>query len=279
MLAPSAQDNRNKAARVGQIESTMHNALPRLAARTRLLLEPIWEGVLDLAYPPRCLICEQSGYAAVCEMCYGAFLPIPEPFCNVCGRPVEGRLPCAVCEIAKSAGGWALDGARAAGVFYGPLAHAVRNLKYSDRPRLGPVLGAYLTNRAVSEELLSAAWQEKIALVVPVPLHASRERKRGYNQAALLAAPLADALNASHLPHALRRMQRTPSQVGKSAQERRQAMTPSLFAVTNPSLVTGKGVLLVDDVFTTGATLNACAGALRAAGAAPVYALTLAAGA
>lgn len=239
-------------------------------------LNLVWSGLLDLAYPPRCLVCETPNAPVVCETCWAAFVPVPEPLCSTCGRPRETDR-CALCERVQSTGGWAFDGARASGVYIGPLAHAVRRLKYDAVEPLGPVLGAYLANRCTAEELLPADWQIEIKAVIPVPLHPSRLRWRGFNQAELLAAPLADALKVPLETDMLRRTKRTASQVGKTAEQRRAGMTSDAFAA-NIARVNGCGVLLVDDIFTTGATLNACAGVLRSAGAMPIYAVALAAG-
>lgn len=107
------------------------------------------------------------------------------------------------------------------------------------------------------------------ALLVPVPLHPVRLRSRGFNQALLLARPLGRALGLPVAPRALRRIRRTQAQPGLGAAERRVNLAGA-FVVCHPATVSGRHVVLVDDVLTTGATANACAGALRAAGASRV---------
>jgi ComF family protein len=113
-----------------------------------------------------------------------------------------------------------------------------------------------------------------VDLVVPVPLSAARLAERGYNQAALLARPLALGSGLSFRPQALLRCRETRSQVGLSGKQRRENVAGAFLG--NPQIVLGKKTLIVDDVTTSGATLEACAQALRTAGALEVVALTLA---
>jgi ComF family protein len=131
--------------------------------------------------------------------------------------------------------------------------------------------------RPLSELLLDclAARPLAVDLLVPVPLDRGRGRERGYNQSALLAEPIGRALGLPLLAGALRRTRATRPQVGLSARERR-ANVRGAFACADPSAVEGRRVLVVDDVMTTGATLEACADALTAAGAAVVYGLVVA---
>lgn len=240
----------------------------------------MWNGLLDLAYPPVCLVCEASG-PVLCERCVASFMPIDEPGCAVCGRPSSPGLPCKLCLEMDDLGGWAFAGVRSCGQFIGPLAHAVRRLKYGKLEMLGSPLGEWLALRCVENGLLPNAWLSELAhgLVVPVPLHPSRLRERGFNQAELLAVALADRLHVE-VGNALtlRRVRRTDSQVGQSAQARRANITENVFDIGETQTVQNRPVLLVDDVFTTGTTLNACARALSRNGAGPIYAVTLAAG-
>jgi ComF family protein len=113
-----------------------------------------------------------------------------------------------------------------------------------------------------------------VDVVSAVPLHASRLRERGYNQAVLLAQVVARTRSWVFAPDALRRVRETASQVNLNAQERRANVEAAFFA--EPAVFCGRQVLVIDDVLTTGATLSACADALRAAGATHVYGATLA---
>ncbi len=245
----------------------------------KTLLARLANGLLDLIYPVMCLVC--GGHAesgALCERCVTSFLPIPEPTCAVCGRPNESAA-CRNCErfAAETGAGFGFDGACAGAVFGGALRHAIHLLKYRSRERLGLPLGAFLANRLVADGLLTDP--DSVDLVAPVPVHPLRERERGYNQARLLAEPVAEMLGVPLLAGAIFvRVRRTERQVGLADKARRGNVTPDVFAVPDVSTVAGKCVLLVDDVFTTGATVSACATVLKRAGAARVLVASLAAG-
>lgn len=199
--------------------------------------------------------------------------------CLRCGRPVTGDIPCRVCAetLAAHPTGWGFDAARAAGIYAGPLRYAVHALKYRGVELLGEPLGNYLANRVVSDGLLPPDTLKQIQGVVPLPLHLARERSRGFNQAALLSAPVAEIMGVPLIPQAVRRVRKAPAQVGLSPKARRQNVREGMFAA-EPREVKGKTVLLIDDVFTTGATVSACSHALKEAGAVSVYVVTLSAG-
>jgi ComF family protein len=170
------------------------------------------------------------------------------------------------------------DQAAAGFEFGGALAEAIRRLKWHPMPELAPALGV----------LLFAALRRAppafstVDLVAPVPLHRRRLRAREFNQAAELAAAMREAARAHEMPfgrvaldaRALERTRDTPPQTGLDALQRRRNVLEA-FSVRDPARVGGKRVLLVDDVMTTGATADACAGALKRAGAAEVLVLTL----
>lgn len=147
------------------------------------------------------------------------------------------------------------------GRYQGPVRRAVRALKYGQAREVAPVLGGLLAS-AVPDQ-----WQ--VVGVVPVPLHPARERERGFNQAGLLAAAIADTLQVPYAPAALRRERRTQQQAKLSGEERRQNVAGA-FAADASQLSEG-AVLLVDDVLTTGHTLRACREALRAQGVEQFY--------
>jgi len=175
--------------------------------------------------------------------------------------------------------GPAFDGARSFGIYCGKLRQAILRLKFSGEERLGARLG----------ELLSAPWtslphlgQDGPSLIIPVPLHPSRRRERGFNQSDLLAAGLVRALRKLSgaatpklVTSCLRRKRATPPQTGLSVSARRENPRGA-FEVVKPDTVRERAIVLIDDVMTTGATLSACARALKRAGAAKVVGLTLA---
>lgn len=148
------------------------------------------------------------------------------------------------------------------------MATAIGRFKYEQRPDLGTRLGrAMLT--------VATALRGSVDVVIPVPLHPKRLAERGYNQAALLARPIASSLEIPFAPRALRRRHDTPRQVVLD-REARQSNVRTAFATRERVRVAGSRVLLVDDVRTTGATLDACTSILRSAGARHVFALVLA---
>lgn len=241
-----------------------------------LALRTVVDGLLDILYPLRCLICGAWDSPSVCPKCEQGFLPIPEPFCLICGHPDDpSTAPCRLCAAAEAVwGGWALSQIRAAAIYIGPMRHGIHRLKYDRVAALAEPLGALLANRMVAEEILT----EKPDIVVPVPIAAARARRRGFNQAELLAIPLAEALNVPLVSTAVVRERSAEAQVRLSPDLRRRSVRGDSFVVTEAGLIAGKRVLLVDDVFTTGATLNALALCLQAQGAAKVSACALASG-
>jgi ComF family protein len=187
------------------------------------------------------------------------------PRCAACDEPVD--LLAAFCPPCARAAQRAAAGdprASAAFVYGGSIARAIVRLKYERRPDLGRPLGDLLF-RVV--EPLRAQLGDPI--VVPVPLHPSRLAERGFNQSVLIAHRLARGLRAPLWPLALTRTRATAAQAALD-REARIANLADAFAVRRPARVRGRPILLVDDVRTTGATLDACARALRNAGAAEV---------
>jgi competence protein ComFC len=202
--------------------------------------------------------------------------------CKRCGLPFPSShaldsalAECGVCRQDEPA----FDGARSFGLYTGTLRQVVLRLKFSGDARLGKRMG----------ELLAPAWNAlprgddcDLPVIVPVPLHPSRRRERGFNQSELLAEGLVRELGklpGVTLPpvarSSLRRQRATPPQTGLSVAARRENLRGA-FAVERPEDVRGRAIVLVDDVMTTGATLSACARALKRAGAARVLGLTLA---
>jgi ComF family protein len=216
--------------------------------------------LLDLLYPPRCAACaEPTGGAPFCAACADALDP-PAAGCARCGLPGPGPT-CGACLAAPPA----FDAVRAAGLYGGPLADAIRALKYGGRPAVARPLGGWLA----SQVALPAG-----ACVVEVPLARRRRIDRTYDQAALLAAHLAAAAGARRLRAALRRVRETPPQVGRSREARARNVEGAFWA--DPRVVAGRDLVLVDDVVTTGATADAAARALKAAGARAVTVVALA---
>lgn len=224
-------------------------------------LRAVGSFLLDLVYPPQCPGCGRVG-KLFCPGCRELVQAYPQSVCIRCGSALAQRGLCASCAVVPSA----LDGIFAATIFAHPIREAIHEFKYEGVRDLATPLA----------EWLAAAWQQyqmEADLIVPVPLHSKREAERGYNQSALLARALARAAGATVAPAELVRTVHTRPQVGLTAEERRRNIAGAFHCT---GAVTGLRIVLVDDVCTTGATLEACAQALREAGADGVWGLTLA---
>jgi len=225
---------------------------------------------VDLLLPRRCAACETPlapGHPhALCTACWRS-LPMPATaLCARCGIPRPPSFTtCAAC-VARPP---AFDVARAVGLYLAegpqlnPLARAVRALKFRGHRAVADTLG-----QAMARVLPGGPHD----LVVPVPLHVSRLRERGYNQAVLLARALARSTRIQLVPDGLVRRRSTPSQADLDAAARRTNVRAAFVASRR---VAGAAVVLVDDVLTTGATADACARALRDGGAEHVSVLTV----
>jgi ComF family protein len=218
---------------------------------------------LGLLFPPRCVVCGRVG-TLLCGESIAAFDRVPEPFCPVCGEPQTLSGLCPRCREHSRA----FDSVHSAFLFTGGIRKAIHAFKYQHQRDLAEHLVGSMV------QVLPAS-TSKGTLVCAVPLFPKREKERGYNQAALLAGELARVwslpLAASD---ALQRVRETQSQVGLDFPAR-QANVGEAFRA-RADIFAGRSVLLVDDVCTTGATLHACAKALREAGAEQVRAITLA---
>jgi len=230
---------------------------PISKAIQRRLVEPF----LDLLFPPHCVACGALG-SWFCSACLDQVEIQHPPVCIRCGRPLAGSQLCGRCQRRPPP----LDGLRSVAPHRTPLRQAVHALKYEGVRVLATPLGALMADYA-AELALTAD------ILVPVPLHRARQRQRGYNQSRLLAHEMAAVLEWP-VADALTRLRDTPAQVGLSRAERLDNVR-GVFCVTDAA-VAGRRILLIDDVCTTGATLGACAEALRRAGARSVWALTLA---
>lgn len=250
------------------------------------LLRALADSLFAVAFPGLCSLCgqelTQAGLLGVCERCWASLEPWQGAACACCGLPFASERALdsapAQCSWCRE-GTFKFDGARSYGLYAGNLRAAVLQLKFQRREQLGRRLG----------ELLAGAWggvaeafPGGLPVVVPVPLHPSRQRERGFNQAELLALGLCQALaqtDRAAVPHietrCLRRTRATAPQTGLSLRARQENVR-GVFSVAQPECVRERVVVLVDDVMTTGSTLSACAGALKDVGARAVFGLTLA---
>lgn len=227
--------------------------------------------IVDILFPPRCPACAvRTEQVALCGRCLGAIVAAQSPLCPSCGECFAGAGPdhlCSRCAQRRPH----FDRARACAVYgrdrTSPLIDALHRFKYERDVTLAPVLGRFLRERC--------PLRIDHDVVVPVPLDLERLRWRGFNQAAMLAAALARPARLGVAARALRRCRPTAPQVGLDEAERRRNVAGA-FAVRERTAVADKRVLLVDDVMTTGATVDECAKMLRGAGAVAVDVAVLA---
>ena len=226
--------------------------------------------VLDMALPPRCLSCQEpmAPPGGLCPDCWLAVHFLAEPLCQCCGAPLAQAQtePCGHCLPGHSP----LSRTRAAMLYDDGSRDLVLHLKHADALAGVPVMARWL-QRAGAELLGDADF------LIPVPLHWRRLLKRRYNQSAELGRALARLSAVKALPDGLLRTRSTPSQGGLS-RHHREANVWDAFAVKDRyrERINGANIVLVDDVLTTGATLEACASVLLDAGAAWVDAVVLA---
>lgn len=240
-----------------------------------LLTQLLYDSLLTVAYPQVCAICsrsvEQRRFGVACESCWRATRVFSgaETMCWKCGRlsdevsaPAQHEIRCRLCDSQS------FMAARSIGLYEGALRESVLLLKR--QPHLSAYLEELLTTTAMRAPLSNAT------RVVPVPLHPERVRTRGFNQASILAKCLSKSLGLPIDEASLVRVSSTKKyRAGLDAKGRRDTVAGA-FEVRYPRLIQNEDILLVDDVFTTGATVSACAEALINAGARSVFVLTLA---
>lgn len=248
--------------------------------RVRRSLGEMGDGLLAAVLAPACAACstplDRPSSGPVCEVCWDRIDTLRAPLCRTCGSPLAAP-PCGEpdvgggrCPSCRRHGPTALDTTRAAGRYDGSLRHIVHAFKYEGRRTIAKRLGALVRRAGVGV-------LEDAACAVPVPLHPWRHLRRGFNQASDLARTL-----DVPVVHALWRTRATQPQTGLTAGGRHRnvrgafAVSPLLSRATRRQMLLGRVVILVDDVRTTGATLEECARILKAHGAEEVRALTVA---
>jgi ComF family protein len=235
----------------------------------RFLIERLFQFLL----PPQCHFCEKfldEGEEGICSVCLSEIHWIEPPFCSVCGTPfVSGEIrnhPCGSCLTKRKY----FTMARALGTYEGSLQESIHQWKYQGKTTLTPFFGRWMV------EGLYRYWDPNLFdLLIPVPLHKERLRERGFNQALLLVKELSRRTGIPYRKRILQKVRPTIPQVNLSSVEREKGVKGSFHLVGKEELE-GKSILLVDDVYTTGATVNECSKVLLAGGAERVDVLTLA---
>jgi len=233
------------------------------------------EALGSLLYPAHCGVCagrlagESGREGVICRECRALIQALPEHRCPVCSDPLA-RFPfCPNCEGRR----WHLSVIAAGCRYQGVVRDLIQRFKYGRDQSLVRLLSTLLVPALADPRIAS----RKFAAVVPVPLHPLREREREFNQAALLASAAARHLGIPALP-LLKRVRRTAPQAGFDRRGRMENLEGAFALCKKRFAVEGLSLLLIDDVTTTGATLDACAAVLLEAGAVDVCAVTVARG-
>jgi ComF family protein len=225
--------------------------------------------VLNILFPETCPVClkksQDHATAPICSDCWMTMEPYTGPMCQRCGRPLvsDSASICGGCLESEPA----FEYARSFGLYEGALRKAINHLKYYGKRRLaGP-----LADMMIRMQLPQAD------AVIPVPLYRSRHRGREFNQSALVSRQLAGHLKAELIINSLTKTRDTVPQVGLRYKER-IINVRNAFRVEDGRKISGKKIILVDDVVTTGSTIRECAKVLKKGGASHVYAVSLAHG-
>ncbi|MFN3966235.1 MAG: ComF family protein [Endomicrobiia bacterium] len=237
-------------------------------------MKKIFNKFIDFLFPKTCVFCgdfilsdEPSKY--LCLPCYQKIKFIESSVCQKCGVPVNSNQRyCDRCS--KEGQKIYYDFLRGIVYFEEPIKKCIHMLKYQGKEYLGKFLSEFFIQYIQKNNYLL-----NVDLLVPVPIHWTRKLKRGFNQSELLSRPIAEKFNIKYEHKNLFRKKRTKPQVKLNREERLSNINEA-FAIRNSNYFTGKSILIIDDVSTTGETINQCAKVLRMAGAKNIFGLTLA---
>ncbi|MEI6208700.1 MAG: ComF family protein [Desulfuromonadales bacterium] len=231
------------------------------------------QAALDVLFPPLCHICRSfipnTGELHICSECRERLPLVSSPFCTICGIPFIGagdNHPCGQCQTHPPH----FDAARAHLLYDGSARDLIHYFKYRYKIHLRRPL-VLLTLEGLTEFITSRAPD----VIIPVPLHRSRLQSRGFNQSVLLGNLFSSRLSIPMVVDGLARIRQTESQADLSAEARRNNVKGA-FAAQRPGDISGKRILLLDDVMTTGSTVNECARVLKKASAASVVVAAIA---
>ena len=207
--------------------------------------------LLDWIYPPRCISCRMifepvhnTKRLWLCENCKPLLTAVPDPICRICGHPANAACPSC---MGRS---FHFKRHRAALLYDDVVRELIHNIKFRSHRRCAQGLGHIFAEAA-------EGWGLNGDYIVPIPLHPSKKRSRGFNQAAVLALPVSKSLGISLAPDMIKRINKTAPQSGLSVQAREQNLS-NAFIFNGKKYGQNKKVILIDDIFTSGATMNAC---------------------
>lgn len=229
------------------------------------LLKGVCSGILELSFPVHCIVCRDLSESYLCAKCRQKITLIAPPICTKCGIP-NATPRCWGCLQHQ----FHFELARSAGAFEGTLRKAIHALKYRSIWMLAEPLSEVLIDGFIESRL-----PKSVDMIVPIPIHPSRKAHRGFNQSELIAKGLAKHLSIQMDTKTLVKSKKTPHQVGVAFEQRWINIYGS-FSVVHPERVKNKKIMLIDDVITTGATLDEAARMLLDSGASTVVAYTLA---
>lgn len=243
------------------------------------MIEYIKEGLLNFIFPLDCKICEKTireskGYS-ICEDCFKTIELIERPYCAKCGKPLiptdffkqNREILCLDCKRKK----YSFEFSRSTGIYDKVLKKCIHLFKYYGEKKLAKPLGKLMVDSLVKND----EFKRKIDLIIPVPLHRNDLKKRGFNQSVLLGKVTGDYLSIPVRENVLVKKKLTPFQINLSKKERKINILGA-FSVEKPEEIKGQNILILDDVFTTGATVEECTKELMKARAKNIFVLTLA---
>ena len=243
----------------------------RMEQKITYVIHTVRNIIADLVYPRRCPVCDEivEMPAFICKECRNKILYIEEPVCKKCGKPLEDERAeyCFDCNRKKHE----FDAGRALFVYQGDIKKSLYRYKYSNKREYA---------KAYGEETVRVCgdWIESLMIdaIIPVPLHKSRKRKRGYNQAELYAREIGNKLNIPVMANLVTRTVNTQPQKELNVKERKNNLKKAFKIQQN--IVQLNNILLVDDIYTTGNTMDAVACELRNAGIQNIYILCISIG-
>jgi ComF family protein len=235
----------------------------------------VWEALLDLIYPPRCIFCTEiipfQEERGICKRCRNTLPFIEGKVCQKCGKPIQDsdhRTTCFDC-IKNSHvydRGWAVF------AYEGMVKDAIYRFKYGGHKEYGKYLG-----KLMAEKIKYQISEEGFDLIIPIPIHKRRKKERGYNQAEELAKSISSELGIPMDPFILARVKETSPQSGLSIVQRQNNIKKA-FKIDDTINLHQMKILLIDDIYTTGTTINYCADLLKERGAKKVFFLSLSIG-